>query len=94
MSGTILAAAHPKGGAGHLVLLGAVVVIGLVVFAVIYWRRRHEQPTVDEVSMRELSIDRSRPSEQNRQPAESHRDPGGHEPHGHPAGQKHRARPH
>jgi hypothetical protein len=92
MSGTILAAAHPKGAAGHLVLLGAVVVIGLVVFAVIRWRRRHEAEAVDELDTRDLSTEEREPAEQRRHPAEQSRHPAGH--HGSPAEQERHARPH
>ena len=87
MSGAVLAAelvaaAHPE----HFVLLGVVVVIGLVVFAVSRRRRRaQDSEAVDELDTRDLSTENRTPTEQPRHPA-SH--------HGSPAEQKHHDRLH
>ena len=57
-SGEILAAtlvgANP-GPAVHLAVLGAVILIGLVVFGVIRWQRRHEAATNEDQPGREES---------------------------------------
>jgi uncharacterized protein HemX len=78
-----LIAANP-GPAAHLALLGVIVVIGLVVFAVHRRRSRHEQQTVDELSTPELPTDE-----------EEHAHQSGHPPghHGHPAEHKRRTHP-
>ena len=55
-SGEILAAAligANPGPAAHIAVLGVVIVIGLAVFGVIRWRRRHEAATKDEHPGRE-----------------------------------------
>ena len=91
--GNQLIAAHP-GPAMHLALLGAVVVIGLVVFALARSRKRHAE-TIDELNMRALSTDQadpSRPVEQEREPAEEYGPPA--EQRGTPSRQDHHARPH
>ena len=56
MSGEILTAtligANP-GPAAHIAVLGVVILIGLVVFGVIRWRRRHEAETKEDDPGRE-----------------------------------------
>ena len=66
----LVAATHNPGPAVHLALLGVVVVIGLLVFAVYRWRRRREEQTVDELGTREFSSEHGKSTEQSRPPAE------------------------
>jgi hypothetical protein len=71
LTGQLVAANHHgPGPAAHLALLGAIVVIGLVVFAVVRWRRRHEEKPIDELTMHESSTDDAKTDTQTRQRAE------------------------
>ena len=78
-----LVAANP-GPAAHVALLGVIVVIGLVVFAVHRRRSRHEQQTVDELSTPELSTDEEERTQQSRHSPGHHGHPAEHKRHTHP----------
>ena len=60
-------AANP-GPAAHLAMLGVIVILGLIVFALVRRRRRSEQTTVDEPSMRDLTNDHTAGHERQRHP--------------------------